>query len=925
MTGSRRLTTALAILFVLLLGIVIPVVGSAVAVRLNSTWKLESVPLHATVEAVGGAFSVLLGAILLALRPYRDRSRHFPWIAAALMGMGILSICHGAVLPGETFIWFHSVATFVGGLLFAMVWPAAVLTRFNVSRLVVPVTVAVVGAIGLFSLAFPQLTPNMVRQGQFTPTATILNLVGAGGFFAAAIWFLGRYRRSASWDDGVFACLSCLFGSAGFLFDAYVLWGAAWWWWHFLCLAAYVLVILYAGSTFRQASNQLFLEIAERIGTEARLHENQRRTQSILNSIQSGVLVIDAHTHRILDVNPACAAMIGSTAEKIIGNICHRFVCPAELGACPITDKGLLIDNTERVLLSVNGNEIPILKTVTPIVLEDRECLLETFVDISEQKEAEQRLIEARERSQRESAKLRSMIEGMNEGVVFADTSGIVTEVNEWFLTKTGIQRTGIVGRSLWEFQPDAENAAELRRVLDDFQRGARRDVYVAGRSMLGMELSLRLQPIFENDRYRGVILNVIDVTDLVEARHAAEAASQAKSEFLANMSHEIRTPMTAILGYADILADEPTEEEALDSIQIIKRNGEHLLEIINDILDLSRIEAGKVHLERLACSPCQVVAEVASLMRIRADAKGLSFRVRHMGQIPERIQTDPTRLKQILTNLVGNAIKFTEIGDIRITTRLIEGPHREALMQFNVHDTGIGMSPQQVAKLFQPFVQADSSTSRRFGGSGLGLVISKRLANMLGGAITARSTPGRGSTFTVTVATGSLDGVRMLEYPEEAVLAAENTCHRKTPEIKLRCRVLLVEDGPDNQRIISFILRKAGAQVELAENGQVAVQKVLEARADAEKDAQDLREPFDIVLMDMQMPVMDGYEATRRLREHGYRGIIIAVTAHAMCSDRAKCLKAGCDDYTSKPIDRRQLLKLIKRYTDGSSRILNV
>ena len=394
----------------------------------------------------------------------------------------------------------------------------------------------------------------------------------------------------------------------------------------------------------------------------------------------------------------------------------------------------------------------------------------------------------------------------------------------------------------------------------------------------------------------------------------AAEAANLAKSEFLANMSHEVRTPMTAILGHIELLADARDPERAtnatpwLDSANTIRRNAQHLLQILNDILDLSKIEAGKLDLEKLPVPPVQILADVESLMRVRAIEKNLTFTVECVGPLPETIQTDPTRLRQILVNLVGNALKFTDRGGVRVVARLSDRSPAEGLLQIDVLDSGVGMTPEQLARVFAPFAQADNSTSRRFGGTGLGLSISLRLAQMLGGSISAESKPGRGSIFTVTVATGPLEGVRLLASPPTLVTAqSAGTPDSSAAPPQLAGRVLLAEDGPDNQKLISHMLHKAGAKVTVVENGQLAVERALAARAAGQ--------PFELIFMDMQMPVLDGYTATRRLREQGYTGPIVALTAHAMSSDRAKCLAAGCDDYATKPLHRGQLLAVAARF----------
>ncbi len=429
---------------------------------------------------------------------------------------------------------------------------------------------------------------------------------------------------------------------------------------------------------------------------------------------------------------------------------------------------------------------------------------------------------------------------------------------------------------------------------------------------------------------------------DLEKALIAAEAANHAKSHFLANMSHEIRTPMTAILGYADLMVD-PTQgsSDRLECIQTIRRNSTHLLSIINDILDISKIEAGKMIVERIACSPVEIVADVASLMRGRALEKDLQFTVQYEGPIPASIQSDPTRLRQILLNLCGNAIKFTKAGEVRVVVRLDPGNQHSVIsnqtqppsadsrsptapqLRFDVVDTGIGLTPEQQGKLFAPFTQADTSTTRLFGGTGLGLTISRRLAGMLGGDITIASELGKGSCFSVTIETGSLESVRMLDplheaglFTTDAIASCDTPQSAQTsaqPAVASLAgvNILLAEDGPDNQRLISFHLRKAGAIVTIAENGRIACELVLNASGNQSSQAAQ----FDVILMDMQMPEMDGYSATAHLRNKGYAGSIIALTAHAMEGDREKCIRAGCDDYATKPIDRNALLNVIAKW----------
>ncbi|NLX96702.1 MAG: response regulator [Rhodopirellula sp.] len=411
-----------------------------------------------------------------------------------------------------------------------------------------------------------------------------------------------------------------------------------------------------------------------------------------------------------------------------------------------------------------------------------------------------------------------------------------------------------------------------------------------------------------------------IDIADrkqteaaLAAARDRAEAATRAKSEFLANMSHEIRTPMTAILGFSEILAASITDPDQHDSVKTIQRNGEYLLGIINDILDLSKIEAGKMEIERVQCCPRELLDELVSLMRVRANAKSLPLEVEYDGPIPRSIQSDPKRLRQILINLMGNAVKFTETGKVRLVARLLDPQCEDPKMQFDVIDSGIGMTDAQISELFKPFGQLDASTTRKHGGTGLGLTISKRLSRELGGDIVVKSAAGEGSTFTVTVTTGPLDGVELLAGPTVAQSTAAHVSKPSASDASLKCRVLIAEDGPDNQRLLSLFLKKAGAEVSIAENGQIAHDAALAAR--------DAGTPFDVILMDMQMPVMDGYSATGKLRAAGYAGPIIALTAHAMSADRDRCLDAGCDDYMTKPVNRKNLVALVGNYASRSMR----
>lgn len=470
---------------------------------------------------------------------------------------------------------------------------------------------------------------------------------------------------------------------------------------------------------------------------------------------------------------------------------------------------------------------------------------------------------------------------------------------------------------------------------------------------------------------------------ELMDTRDAALLATRAKSEFLAKMSHEIRTPMSAILGFAEILADDLSNMEHRELLGVIRRNGEHLLELINDILDISKVESGRVELRIDRVPVRQLLHELMETMRPHAEEKGLQLVLNIDSSVPQLIHSDPTRLRQILMNLLSNAVKFTNHGSVVLAANFVRPPsvltgvHADdsrngiaGQLVVDVCDTGRGMNPQQVEKLFVAFSQADSSVTRQFGGTGLGLFISRNLARMLGGDVTVLTAPEQGSTFTMTVAASQPLSADVMQnspvvanrnipqpatgptvsnpffgvpvethHPSTAAVAtatsAATSSHasvgskldqllggdlqpqefptaepprnkpaRSAPKVQTSRSVLLVEDGRDNQRLASTILRAAGHTVTIVENGRLAIDEVT--------DANENGSPYEVILMDMQMPVMDGYTATEKLREMGVTTPIVALTAHAMQDDCAKCLAAGCDEYLSKPFSRSQLLAMI-------------
>lgn len=391
------------------------------------------------------------------------------------------------------------------------------------------------------------------------------------------------------------------------------------------------------------------------------------------------------------------------------------------------------------------------------------------------------------------------------------------------------------------------------------------------------------------------------EVRDLL---HQAEQANRAKSAFLANMSHEIRTPMTAILGYVDLVENLVDREEAIEHLKTIRRNGDFLLTIINDILDLSKIEAGKMEIASERFSPTEMLQDVLSFMAVRASERGIALELDYRGKIPKTISSDSKRLKQILVNLIGNGIKFTPRGEVRVAVSY--DPEHQA-MQFRVRDTGIGMSTDQQERLFKPFSQGDDRVDREYGGTGLGLAISQRLTKMLKGVIDVSSVEGEYSEFTFSISTGDVEEGETIDptHPHEAISSQDSSV-----DVRIDKHILIVDDRYEIRFLTTRFLTAAGATVEQAEDGQVAVDMVRHALREG-------REP-ELIMLDMQMPRLDGYATARELRQIGYTGPIIALTADAMHGDMGKCLQAGCNAYLSKPIDKAKMLQKVSELLDN-------
>jgi len=648
----------------------------------------------------------------------------------------------------------------------------------------------------------------------------------------------------------------------------------------------------------------VFRDVTESYRMREALEEKEAFQRTLLENIRIGVMIVDPATHVIEEVNPAALKMFRAPREKIVGHVCHHRVCPTDEGACPITDLGRDVDNSERALLDSEGRRVPILKTVSQVRVNGRGLLVESFMDISDRKEMEEEL-------QRKYSLIRALLDAIPNPVFHKDAEGRYRGCNRAFEELLGISAEKLEGKTVYDIAP-RELAEEYRRTdLDLLEVGGERHYESRIMSPGGLRNVIVNKAVYKDGTGRpaGLVGVVTDVTRLKRSEEdlkrskeelersmerakelaaRAEAANEAKGRFLANMSHEIRTPMNGVIGMTGLLLDTELAPEQRKYAEIVQSSGESLMTLINDILDFSKMEAHKLDLEVLDFDLRTTLEDIVEMLAVKAHEKGLEINGLVEPGTPSFLRGDPGRLRQILLNLGGNAVKFTPRGEVTVRAGLEKEDGNSAMLWFCVSDTGIGIPADRLDALFSPFTQVDSSTTREYGGSGLGLAISKELVHLMGGSVSVESEEGKGSTFRFTAL---FQKGKRANHPVAA-----------SPENLRGVKVLVVDNHETNRLLVTTLLNAWGCRYAEAADGESALSLLREAVRE--------EDPFRVALLDMQMPRMDGEELGRRIKADAQTEdtILVMMTSLGLRGDAKRLEEIGFAGYLSKPVRQGHL-----------------
>ncbi|MCD4702472.1 MAG: PAS domain S-box protein [Candidatus Aegiribacteria sp.] len=624
------------------------------------------------------------------------------------------------------------------------------------------------------------------------------------------------------------------------------------------------------------------------------------------NSQGAGVFVVDSSTGGIIEANSTALRMLEMPATAVIGKLFSNFLRSAD-------GKPLLISN-EAVhgnLRIYRGRRIPVVISTVCCSIGKQKGFIHTFIKTKD------RDTKKEDSSSDSEEKFKAISESTQDAIIMMNNEKQISFVNSTACRMFGYSADEMMGEDLHELIAPGKYIDSFRKGFESFRNSGEgivlgRTLEIEARRKNGnifpVELSVSSTKQHDGWHAIGIIKDITEKRnaerEIIAATEAAANASRTKSEFLANMSHEIRTPLNSIIGTLDLLTDTKPNEEQEYFIEFIRSSGNSLLELVNNILDISQMEAGKITLDIIPFNVRDSLNKVIDTLVPRAEKKGLALTCEISDDVPGYLSGDPDKLQQIIVNLVGNSIKFTESGSIKVFAESSEISGKKAVIRFSVLDTGIGIPPAKLESIFNSFSQADTSITRKFGGTGLGLTISKNLVHLMNGDITLDSQLDQGSTFSFTA---EFDIHHELSDKKDSKTASDGP-EKNTGRIMRDLRILLVDDSPDNRFLVKAFLRKESCLIVEAENGSEALEKYFIKN-------------WDVILMDMQMPVMDGYTATARIREiereKGLRHIpVVALTAHTINTEIRRCLDAGCDVHLAKPVSKNALIKLISEIT---------